>query len=126
MGQENWNPQVTASEREQALRALGQHAQQGNLGSEEYMLRRALLQAARTRNEVNSIFSDLPLAIRGGDGGAVSPGSVLVIVVAVAAVAGLVMLFVVLAKAVIEVLTALVTVLGVVVMLGVLLRLVAG
>jgi hypothetical protein len=47
-------------ERDEALRALGEHMRVGRLDVDEYGDRAAQLGAARTRGDLNRLFADLP------------------------------------------------------------------
>lgn len=48
------------AEREQALRALGEHMSAGRLDIDEYGDRSARVSSARTRNDLVALFTDLP------------------------------------------------------------------
>lgn len=54
------NIRIGDSEREQAINALGEHYSAGRLDIDEYGERSAKVTAARTRNDLNALFSDLP------------------------------------------------------------------
>lgn len=54
------NIRIGDSEREQAINALGEHYSAGRLDIDEYGERSAQVTAARTRSDLNAVFSDLP------------------------------------------------------------------
>ena len=54
---------VGTAEREEALSRLGEHFSAGRLSVAEFDERSAIVAAARTKNEVDSVFSDLPAAV---------------------------------------------------------------
>lgn len=58
----NENPDVRIgdAEREQALRALGEHMSAGRLTVDEYGDRSAQVAIAKTRRELTALFTDLP------------------------------------------------------------------
>jgi Domain of unknown function (DUF1707)/TM2 domain len=51
---------IGTAEREQAVRALGDHFAQGRLGPEEFEERMTSAYAARTAGDLDSLFDDLP------------------------------------------------------------------
>jgi hypothetical protein len=60
MGESDGGVRIGTSEREEAVRALGEHLAQGRLEISEYDQRCGLAAAARTRAELAEIFDDLP------------------------------------------------------------------
>jgi uncharacterized protein DUF1707 len=58
----NENPDVRIgdAEREQALQALGEHMSAGRLTVDEYGQRSAEVAAAKTRRDLDALFTDLP------------------------------------------------------------------
>ncbi|MET0132335.1 MAG: DUF1707 domain-containing protein [Kibdelosporangium sp.] len=60
MGDGDGNLRVGNSEREEAVRALGEHLAQGRLEISEYDQRCGQAAAARTRAELAQVFDDLP------------------------------------------------------------------
>lgn len=54
------NLRIGDSEREQAIAALGEHYSAGRLDIDEYGERSAKVTAARTREDLNTVFTDLP------------------------------------------------------------------
>jgi uncharacterized protein DUF1707 len=57
---ENPDVRIGDAEREQALRALGEHMGAGRLTVDEYGERSAQVAAAKTRGELTRLFADLP------------------------------------------------------------------